>query len=298
MNAIRKLIQIAAKSKLNVLIMGETGTGKELAARMIHDHSPRADNPYVIVNCAAIPSELFESQLFGHEKGAFTGASQSRTGLFEEAHGGTLFLDEIGELRPEQQASLLRAVENGTFKKVGGREIVADVRVIAATNRPYAGSADDNSLRSDLYHRLSGFEIDMPKLSDHTEDIPFLVQHFLVQDRILNKTSAKTIDYDAIQLLQEWHWPGNVRELRACIERAAVFAQEGRILAKDILIRKSNSDTSQDDLSAGLTLAEAEKRHIINTLQAHTHNVRAASRALGCARNTLYRKMEEYGIRD
>jgi len=295
MESVREQLRKAAATSLNVLLCGETGTGKELAARMIHDESQRSDGPYLVVNCAAIPADLFESEMFGHEQGAFTGASQRKIGRFEEAHGGTLFLDEIGDLSEENQASLLRAIEVGSFNRVGGPNISVDVRVIAATNKLTAGSGHPYGMRSDLYHRLSGFEIHLPPLRERLEDIPVLSAHFIEQFNLHMDSLVKDVSEDAFKALSAWYWPGNVRELRACIERAVSLAQGETIELDDILIRDTGG-TRPGHHEEPISLAEAEKNHIIAVLRHHDGNIRATARTLAISRTTLYKKFEDYGI--
>ncbi len=295
MRRVRKELRRAAETPLNVLLCGETGTGKELAARMLHDESPRADGPYIVVNCAAIPSNLFESEIFGHEQGAFTGATRRKIGRFEEAHGGTLFLDEIGDLSEENQACLLRAIEVGSFNRVGGPAIIVDVRVVAATNRLSVNASHPQCMRSDLYHRLSGFEIHLPPLRERIKDVGPLAEHFLQQFNRHNGTFIAGIAPEAYQALSEWYWPGNVRELRACIERAASLTQSDTIQLSDILLRDPVARAAEQS-GVKLTLAEAEKKHILAVLQHNQGNIRATARALDISRTTLYKKFEDYGI--
>lgn len=294
---LRALLATAAGSALSVLLLGETGTGKELAARMVHDLSARADHPFVVVNCAAIPRELFESEFFGHEKGAFTGAGHSRSGYFEEAHCGTLFLDEVGDLSPDNQARILRAIDTGTFYRVGSSQpIRVDVRVIAATNRLAGLPAPGSPFRADLYHRLSGFEIHMPPLRDHADDLPRLAEHFLEEIRGQSDAPVGRLTDAALERLRAWPWPGNVRELRACIHRAAALARSGPIQPQHILLTAPAAAPGAGN-SQVLTLAEAEKHHIAQILRRMNGNVSAAARALQISRDTLYHKIRDYGIK-
>ena len=294
--AVRELSENAAHSNLNVLVLGETGAGKELIARMIHDLSPRAERPFVVVNCAAIPSTLFESEFFGHEKNAFTGATTAKVGLFEEAHCGSLFLDEIGDLAPDNQARILRALETGRFYRVGGtRETHVDVRIIAATNRLTGPPEKGATFRSDLYHRLTGFEIHLPPLRDRPEDIAILADHFLAEALQRTGYPITGISPDALEKLKTWLWPGNVRELRSCIHRAVALARGGMIGCSHIVLFAPVESGAGD--SAGiLTLAEAEKHHITRVLRQFGGNVSAAARALKISRATLYNKFIEYNI--
>lgn len=290
------MVARAAKSDMPVLVVGETGTGKEVAARMLHDLSSRAKQAYVIVNAAAIPRELFESEMFGHEKGAFTGASHQKPGHFETAHNGTLFLDEIGDLSMDNQARILRVIETGRFHRVGGtREVCVDVRIVSATNRPLSGKEAAATFRKDLYHRLSGFVISMPPLRDRKSDIPELVEFFLHTAMRGGALAKLTISPAALEKLKGYNWPGNVRELRACVERAAALAEGDTIEPSDIML----PDESRRDPPSGsylLTLAEAEKHHIQRVLKHHKGNIRSAAQALKISRVTLYKKINDYGI--
>lgn len=287
----------AARSGMSVLIMGETGTGKELAARLLHEASDRASQPFVAVNCAAIPPDLMESEFFGYEKGAFTGAMSRKMGRMEEAQGGTLFLDEIGDLSLENQARILRAIENGTFYRVGGnREISVDVRVIAATNKNIPSSVQEGRFRADLYHRINGFVIELPPLRERPEDIPVLAQHFIRLSQAGRSGPELNIHPDALQALAAWHWPGNVREFRNCIERACYLTTDGSIQLRDLRLPKA--------ILAGLvseeerSLAEVERKHIVEVLEKAGGNITQAAKLLGVSRPTVYRKMAEYDIRE
>jgi DNA-binding NtrC family response regulator len=297
MEDVRSLARQAAASTLSVLILGETGTGKELVARMIHDHSPRAGRPYVLMNCASIPQELFESELFGYERGAFTGAVRRKVGLLEEAHGGTFFLDEVGDLSPSNQARILRVLEDKCFRRVGGTEdIEVDVRFIAATNQPIEEHVDRGAFRSDLYYRLEGMVIHLPPLRERREDIRELAEHFLALHGERGRRCI--LADDAIRRLEQWDWRGNVRELKACIERAVHTAPELVITADDIALRPIGSTPPAPDFGDDVvTLAEAEKWHIKRALEKNGGNVRATARALGISHVTLYKKVREYNLR-
>lgn len=285
----RSLIRRAAESHLSVLILGETGTGKELAARMLHDLSPRKEGPYVVLNCAAIPRELFESEMFGHERGAFTGATDRRIGRMEEAHGGTLFLDEIGDLAPEHQARILRAIEHGTFRRLGGKKDVrVDVRFVAATNR----ALGEDRFRLDLYHRLNGFTVQMPPLRSHPTDIENIALAFLQAGSRSVDHRVRQISPEAVRHLETHAWPGNVRELRATIERAALFCN-GETLKPEHLPITMAATTSEP--TPMLSLAEVERRHVLTTLQACNGNISATARTLQINRVTLYKRLAEYG---
>ncbi len=294
---VRELATKAAATDLHVLLLGETGAGKKVIARMIHDLGARSAHPYVIVNCAAIPRELFEGAMFGHEKGAFTGATEQKTGWFEEAHGGTLVLDEVGDLPQESQARLLRAIEAGSFHRAGGsREVRVDVRIISSANKGLDIGTGIDGFREDLFQQLSGFEIHLPPLREHLDDIPMLVGHFLERDaRGAGGHPRITVAADALRRLKKWSWPGNVRELRACLARAVAFAKEGTIHASDILI-SSGFAQPYDDESSPASLDQMEKEHITRMLQHTGGNISAASRALGISRATLYSKIKIYEI--
>lgn len=294
-NAIKKIRILArdcAHSDLSVLILGETGTGKELVARMIHNLSHRSSKPMVIVNCAAIPDELFESELFGYEKGAFTGAHGTKKGLMEEADGSTLFLDEIGDLSLHHQARLLRAIETGTFRKVGSTvDIKVDVRVISATNKDLVKEVNEGRFRKDLFHRLNAFVIFIPPLRERKEDIPQLADHFLkkIKERLSIKPSG--FSQEAIKWLCAQYWAGNVRELKNKVERASVIAKGELITPEDL--ESESPETLEEDFP---TLEELEKKHIIEALKKTEGNVIRASELLGIGKSTLYRKIAEYRI--
>jgi Nif-specific regulatory protein len=229
MRLVFEQVRQVAKWNTTVLVRGESGTGKELIANAIHYNSPRANGPFIKLNCAALPDNLLESELFGHEKGAFTGAVSQRKGRFEQAHGGTLFLDEIGEISPAFQAKLLRVLQEGEFERIGsGKTLVVDVRVVAATNRDLESAVQEGEFREDLYYRLNVMPILMPSLRNRTEDIPELAR-FLVGKIGRSQGRRVKIDDNAIAMLMRYDWPGNVRELENCLERAAVMSDEGRI---------------------------------------------------------------------
>ena len=296
MRSVRSQLGKAAKSDLSVLITGETGTGKELVARMIHAQSPRQAKPLVVVNCAAIPRDLFESQLFGYEKGAFTGADQASVGLLAQAHCGTLFLDEIGDLSFDNQARILRAIENGTFHRVGAREeTCVDIRVIAATNKDVPTAIKEGLFRNDLYHRLNGFEIHIPSLRERPSDVPVLAEHFFQLDKNRAKRPLAGIAPEAIEHLQSRHWSGNVRELRNCIRRAVSVARHEMIRLDDV-ISFSEASAAHVPEDEPLSLEEVEKRHIAAILRQCGGNVRDAAKALRIGRSTLYKKIADYNI--
>jgi|HubBroStandDraft_2_1064218.scaffolds.fasta_scaffold108057_1 two-component system response regulator AtoC len=297
MLAIWKLIGRASASTAPVLITGETGTGKELVARAIHAYSPRARKPFIAVNQAALPPTLIESELFGHERGAFTGAVARRSGRFEAAAGGTLFLDEIGDLDPALQSKLLRVVQEGTYERVGGNDpITGDVRLIAATNRPVRPGAAGATLREELYYRLAVIEIELPPLRVRRSDVPLLVAH------ALRGKSARAVSEAAMQRLVANPWPGNVRELFHVLERAAVLCA-GEVIDVGDLPDSLRVDaavaaapTDDDDLSLHPAVARVEKQLILRALERAKGNRSAAARLLGIGRPQLYAKLEEHGL--
>ncbi|MBI1318925.1 MAG: FHA domain-containing protein [Candidatus Hydrogenedens sp.] len=297
-NRVRQIARDCARSDLSVLILGETGTGKELVARLIHDLSPRAEKPLVIVNCAAIPDELFESEVFGHEAGAFTGATGRKIGLLEEANGGTLFLDEVGDLSPQNQARLLRAIETGAFRRLGGKtDLQVDVRVLSATNRDLGGRDEGTHFRRDLLHRLNAFELHLPPLRERRDDIPDLARHFLNKARQRLKAQVSELAPEALLMLQEHPWTGNIRELRNVIERAVVVAKGERVTPGDLFtVARAPVDQEEPEEGPFPTLAELERRHIIAAIERCEGNIKAAAGLLGIGRSTLYRKLGEYGI--
>ena len=296
MLAVWKLIGRAAASTAPVLITGETGTGKELVARAIHAYSPRARAPFVASNLAALPPTLIESELFGHERGAFTGATARRSGRFETAAGGTLFLDEIGDLDPALQTKLLRVVQEGTYERVGGNDAVApDARLIAATNRPVRPGTAGAALREDLYYRLAVIEIELPPLRARRSDIPLLVAH------ALRGKPARAVSEAAMQRLLANPWPGNVRELHHVLERAAVLCASEVIDVGDLpeSVRAgapSPAALDDEDMTLHEAVGRVEKRLIERALERAKGNRSAAARLLGIGRPQLYAKMEEHGL--
>jgi len=294
MREVRRRIEIAAKSELSVLITGETGTGKELAARLIHQQSARKRGPFVVVNCAAIPHELFESFMFGHERGAFTGAERAAQGLLGEANGGTIFLDEIGDLSLGNQARILRSIEYGTYRRPGAeQDSRVDVRVVSATNRDLRSRVREGLFREDLFHRLNGFLLTLPPLREHTEDIPELTQHFFDLAKQRAKYPVRGISREAMAFVQAQPWSGNVRELQNCVFRAVSVAQGDTIRCEDVAEFLS---VTQDNTSAkaGRSLAELERGHIAQTLAECGGNVSMAAKSLGISRSTLYDRMRKY----
>ena len=302
--ALRRVLALAAQvapTDSTVLIQGETGTGKELVARAIHDRSPRRERPLVRINCAALPRDLVESELFGHEKGAFTGAVQQRRGRFELADGGTLLLDEVGELPLEAQAKLLRVLQEHEFERVGGaRSLRADVRVIAATNRDLQAQIAAGDFRSDLYYRLNVFPIAMPPLRERRDDIPRLVQHFAAKAaRKLGKT-LEGIAPAFIEQASAYDWPGNIRELENLIERAMIMSDGTRLDATELFSRASPSDKASPAAQADATLEEIERAHIRRVLERTRWAIegeRGAARLLGLNPSTLRGRLRKLGIR-
>jgi DNA-binding NtrC family response regulator len=290
-----RIIEQAAPTAASVLIWGESGTGKELVAQTIHELSPRASFPFVAINCAAIPETLLESEIFGHEKGAFTGAHDRRTGVFELAHRGTLFLDEIAEMMPATQVKLLRVLQERTFRRLGGRqEQSVDVRVIAATNRDPAEAVRDGKLREDLYYRLNVFTIDLPPLRERRADIPLLVQTFLNEFNTRNNKAVRAVDQEAMYLLERYPWPGNIRELRNVIERATILAEGDFIEARHLpppVVSRSEQTLPTVTLAPGTTVDEAERRLILLTLEHTRNNKTRAAEILGISLKTLHNKL-------
>jgi DNA-binding NtrC family response regulator len=296
MQAVFELAKTAARSASTILVLGESGTGKEVLARAIHAESPRAGAPFVPVSCAALTETLLESELFGHEKGSFTGAIARRKGMFEAADGGTLFLDEVGDIGPKLQLDLLRVLEERKLHRVGGNETVdVDVRIIAATNRDLRKAALEGRFREDLFYRLNVIPIVVPPLRQRREDIPLLVEHFVERLAVEMKRRIDGVSAEAMSALMAHDWPGNVRELRNVLERGAVVATGPVIQLADLgLPSKAETAPRPGTLAS---LEEVEKRHVAAVL-AHTGgNVSQSARILGIDRVTLYNKMRKYGIR-
>ena len=297
MQAVLALVERVAKSDSPVLVTGESGTGKELVARALHRLSGRGSNPLVDINCAAIAENLLESELFGHEKGAFTGAQSRKIGLFEMAAGGTMFMDEIGELDPKLQGKLLRALELGTFFRVGGtQKVEVSVRIVAATNRDIVRAVNEGAFRSDLYYRINTIGIALPPLRERVVDIPLLAEHFLRQ---YGGASPPRLTEEAMDGLQRYRWPGNVRELRNVIERAVLLANGGVINASDLPLQSHGPGAIGGNGQSGpaVSLADLERRHIETVLsQTNWHQGKAAT-LLGISSKTLYRKIREYGFK-
>ena len=302
--AVRRLLDevaLAGPSGARVLVQGEHGTGKELVARALHESSPRKDHPFVAVNCAAIPEELLESELFGHERGAFTGATQARRGRFEEAHAGTLFLDEVGDLSARAQTKLLRVLQEGEFQRVGGnRTIRVDVRVIAATNRNLIDRARSDGFREDLYFRLAVVPITTPPLRERMEDLPLLVEHFASAIAEETGSGRKSFTPDALRLLARHSFPGNVRELRNLVERLLIMSPSASIgpeHVRAVLPREEPAWASDPGASQRLSdlVQEFERAQIQAALDACGGNVTQAAARLGLERSHLYKKMRKHG---
>ena len=292
--ALRKQIALIAPNNSRVLIYGESGTGKELVARNLHFLSKRTTAPFVEVNCAAIPEELIESELFGHMKGSFTGASESKKGKFELADGGTLFLDEIGDMSLKTQANVLRAVEEKSFQPIGAAAAVrVDVRVLAATNKNLAHEIAAGQFREDLFYRLNVIPFLVPPLRERREDIPVLSRYFM-RMFVEHGSSPKEFGPNVLDLMMDYSWPGNVRELRNEIERLVIMVQDDVIQEKDLSLPNGNTSTPVSTLHEAR--ARYEKEFILSKLKEYNWNVTQAARALGLERSYLYRKMKAYGI--
>ena len=297
--ALLGVVEQVAATDATVLVRGESGTGKELLAQALHYAGKRAAGPFVGISCAALPETLLEDELFGHERGAFTGADRRRAGRFEQAHGGTLFLDEIGDVSPATQAKLLRVLEERSFQRVGGTETVrVDVRLIAATNKDLEELVARGGFRSDLYYRIKVVSLHVPALRERAEDIPLLVNHFLGLFSERHGKAIKGVDASAMRSLTAYPWPGNVRELRNCVEEMVVLAREDVLTERDLPAPIAGFDVSRHafTVQAGTPLSEVERKTILHTLHLVAGNKRKAAELLGIAVATLYRKMEEYGL--
>ncbi|HHT9134314.1 MAG TPA: sigma-54-dependent transcriptional regulator, partial [Candidatus Avalokitesvara rifleensis] len=300
--AIKRVVDTIKKvsaSDSTVLTMGGSGTGKEMVSDAIHYSSRRYAKPYVKINCAAFPENLLESELFGYEKGAFTGADKQKKGKFEVADGGTLFLDEIGDMPLAMQAKLLRVLEKGEFERLGGNEVIkVNVRFIAATNQNLEKMLKEKHFRSDLFYRLNTVIIPLPSLVERKEDIPLLIGHFIEKfSTEMNKKAPKVVK-EAMDLIMSYPWPGNVRELANAIERATIFCEDGVIKPSDLPpnIQAGHAEAPSAETSGDLTLEALEKRHISNTLKHTRGNKNEAARVLGIHRETLYKKIKKFNI--
>jgi two-component system response regulator HydG len=302
MRALLETVAQVAASEATVLLSGDSGTGKELIAGAIHFNSLRKDGPFVKINCAAITETLLESELFGHEKGAFTGADRRKAGRFSQAHGGTLLLDEVSEMSLMMQVKLLRALQEREFNRVGGEDTVqVDVRVIAATNKDLKEQINNGNFREDLYYRLNVVELEVPPLPDRKEDIPLLAQHFLEKFAAKNHKLIKGFTPAAMNNLIHYDWPGNVRELMNAIERAVVLARTHYLDVSDFpimneMVGQNSNDTARLYLKGDLPLEEIEKAAILSTLEAAGGNKSETARRLGITRKTLHKKLKAYGV--
>lgn len=292
MRKIYELINTVANADTTVLINGESGTGKELVAKAIHINSPRKYFPMITVNCGALPETLLESELFGHERGAFTGAQYKRKGKFEIADNGTIFLDEIGLVSPKTQIDLLRVIETKHFTRVGGNDLIpSNFRVICATNEPLEQLVKEGRFREDLFYRLNVFSITIPPLRERRDDIPLLAEHFLKKFSEGMNRSIRGISKDAMEFLMNYDWPGNVRELENAIERAVVIRRSGDIKAEDLPFNIHVHKNDEEE-----NLEAIEKKHIIKMLEKYGYNISKVAKVLGIDRVTLYNKMSKYNI--
>lgn len=296
LNRVRTMIEKAAPTKANVLITGESGVGKELVANAIHKQSSRASAPFVIVHCAALSESLLESELFGFEKGAFTGAEAQHKGRFELANGGTIFLDEIGEINQATQVKLLRVLQEKTFERVGGEKTISvDVRIVAATNRNLEDEVKAGLFREDLYYRLNVVRIEMPSLRERKDDIPLLMHSFLREFNIENEKNIKGFDNRSKSALIKYNWPGNIRELKNCIESAVVMCTGDEIKMEDLPSSiRAQSEEKTISIPIGISMEEAEKIIIQENLAANNNNKSKTADILGIGRKTLHRKIEEW----
>lgn len=301
MQEVHQFVELAAPTPASVLITGESGTGKELVARTLHELSPRRNESFIAVNCSAFPETLLESEIFGHERGAFTGAMERRAGCFELAHEGTILLDEIAEMGPGTQAKFLRVLEDGTLRRLGGKsEIKVDVRVLAATNKDPVKAIRDGMLREDLYYRLNVFNIRLPPLRERKEDIPLLIQAFLEELNARYEKRIRSVDQAALQILAEHSWPGNVRELRNTLERAAIACDTELITPAHLpagLTDEMRGEAKGDFMfPPGITLKETEKQLILRTLASVNNNKTRAAKILGVTEKTLRSKLHRFGV--
>jgi len=302
MQEVMRIVEMAAPSSASVLITGETGSGKEIVARTIHKLSPRAGGPFVAINCSAIPESLMESEIFGHERGAFTGAAERRIGCFELSDGGTLLLDEIGEMPAPTQAKLLRVLEDRRVRRLGSKtETPVDVRVVAATNKDPEQAVSSGQMRQDLYFRLNVFHINLPPLREHKEDIPLLAEHILRDINVKHNKTVKGVGAEVMDIFMSHTWPGNIRELRNVLERSAIMCE------RDLITRaclpgefgktqaKSPSDLGAIKFPIGTTVDAMERELILQTLAATGNNKTRAAELLGISLKTLHNKLKEYG---
>jgi two-component system nitrogen regulation response regulator NtrX len=309
MRRVMAQIERVAASEARICIYGETGTGKELVARTLHEKSPRCHGPFVTLNCAAVPAELIESELFGHEKGSFTGAAQRHAGKFEQAHRGTLFLDEIGDMPPAMQAKLLRVLEEGEVERIGSdKPTSVDVRVVVATHRNLEQLVESGGFRRDLYHRVVVFPVELPPLRKRTEDLPALVEHFVRQVSAQNGWKPIPFSEDAIDALKQYSWPGNIRELRNVVERLLLLAEdEIDAAAVELALPAARANSAQtssaaasnaapDSASLAERVSSFERAQVLRELDLHKRNISQTARALGLERSHLYKKCQQLGI--
>ena len=307
MRRVMAQIERVAASETRICIYGETGTGKELVARTLHERSPRSGGPFVTLNCAAVPAELIESELFGHEKGSFTGAAQRHTGKFEQAHRGTLFLDEIGDMPQAMQAKLLRVLEGGEVERLGAdKPITVDVRVVVATHRNLEQLVDSGGFRRDLYHRVVVFPVELPPLRRRAEDLPALVDHFARQVSAQNGWKPVPFANAAIDALKHYAWPGNIRELRNVVERLLLLSG-AQVDAEAVHLALPATSLNQESVTAGTTSSEStgaladrvllfERAEVLKELELHGRNISQTAKALGLERSHLYKKCQHLGI--
>ena len=294
-----ELIRTVAKSNATVLIQGETGTGKELVARAVHAESLRHQGPYVSLNCAALPESLLESELFGHEKGSFTGAITQKKGKFEIADGGTIFMDEIGDISPNIQVHLLRVLQEKEFTRVGGNEVIkVDARVITSTNRDLKKRTEEGKFREDLYYRLNVVPINLPSLRERIEDIPLLAHYFLKKYNTENQKNISDFSPEVMDFFMKYNWPGNIRELENAIEYGVVLAKTEFIKMEHLppILRKSFQGEVTSTQTSNKTLQELEKQHILKILEETQWNYVQTAKTLGISRSTLYKKIQKYQI--
>ncbi len=298
MGQLLQMVERVAVSNASVLVLGESGTGKELVARQLHDRSARRNKPFVAINCGALRETLLESELFGHEKGAFTGAYTRKVGLAEVANGGTLFLDELGELTPGIQAKLLRFLQEGEIYRVGGKDpIKVDIRLISATNRELELEVAKGVFREDLFYRINTITLHVPALRRRKEDIPLLVQHFLSSGTHRHLGRGQQVSEDALKTMMTYDWPGNIRELQNVCERVQILAEGHTIMPGDLPenVRNPEQKVVLDDYDPTTTLHELERRYILKSLSYFDGNKTRAAQALGITIKTLYNKLHEYG---
>lgn len=298
MTQLMKMIERVASSNANILILGESGTGKELVAKNIHEKSTRKNKPFVAINCGALRETLLESELFGHEKGSFTGAYQKKIGLAEAANGGTLFLDEIGELSPAIQAKLLRFIQEGEVYRVGGKDPVqVDIRLICATNRDLEKEVQIGHFREDLFYRINTIVASVPPLRRRKEDIPALVTHFLTSTDHAYLNRGRQMDPEAMKLMLGYDWPGNIRELQNVCERLQILSEGHMIMVNDLPdnVRNPEKKDETGEYDPTITLGELERRYILKALAHFDGNKTQAANALGITIKTLYNKLHEYG---